>query len=106
MPERVLKFGDLEDIIFVKGAEIRLLQKKIVAIEKEFLDEKFCELYCEQDDCNGCPSNQDCDEARKILQEEIAKINREITALWEEKDFHERELVEKWTESLKKIPNE
>lgn len=87
MPERVLKFGDLEDIIFVKGAEIRLLQKKIVAIEKEFLDEKFCELYCEQDDCNGCPSNQDCDVTIKILQGEIDKINSELSLLHKEKSF-------------------
>ena len=113
MSERVLIFGNLEDVIFIKAAEIKLLQDEISALFEELDDPEDCALYNEHSGCRGCTTQKQCEEAvrtyyakKEELKKEITKINKEISALHEEKYFHERKLIDKWKESLKEKPNE
>jgi hypothetical protein len=88
MPEKVLVFGNLGDILFAKEQRIVMLQDEIIAIREEFKNKGFCKLYCKQSDCNGCPHNNNCDVAIKTLKDEIRIINEELSSL-SQKDYYE-----------------
>ncbi|MDO8442785.1 MAG: hypothetical protein Q7S81_00790 [bacterium] len=102
MPERVLIFGKLEDIIFVNNAEIKLLQDKIGALFDELHDPEDCALYNQHSGCRGCANQKQCEEAAKSyyvkkgeLQEEINKKYAKIIILLHEIDFRDRGLPKK-----------
>ncbi|MDO8442786.1 MAG: hypothetical protein Q7S81_00795 [bacterium] len=106
MPERVLVFGKLEDIIFLKEWQAKLIWDKIDKINNPFpvSTPEECRFYSDGDNagCCGCDFENDCDKNRKkysaeikMLENEKEGLNHELILLWHELHFHEQALYDK-----------
>ena len=101
MPERILSFGKLEDIIFIKDYQIEILTKEIDDLRDEFFpDPENCSRSNLRGCCN-CNFANDCEEAKKLhrteiklLEDEKERINQELILLWHELHFHEQVLYD------------
>ena len=106
MPERILRFGKLEDIIFVKEWQVKLIWDKISEIHGPFpfSNPEECRYYSDGDSagCCGCDFENDCEKNRKeygaeikMLEDEKEIIDSELIFLWHELHFHEQVLYDK-----------
>ena len=96
-PVRILRFGNLDDIIFAKEMITMLLQEKIIALENELTDAEICVFRDCKNRCEHCSLKELCQkeidefyEKTTAITEEKEKIRREIESLEAEITFWER----------------
>lgn len=106
MSKKVLIFGDLKDIIFVKETQEKALQDKIDKFREPFpfYNPEECRFFCENNNagCCDCDFENMCEKERrkysahiKTLEDERNEINTELIILWHEVHFREQELFNK-----------
>ena len=82
--ERVLRFGNLDDIIYVREFEIILLKGNFKDLEKEnyeWMEEFDCSGY---PSCKRCSSKKYCEVFMKNLYDGFGAINAEIDKIGRE----------------------
>ncbi len=106
MPKKVLVFGKLEDIIFIKEEQEKALRNKIDKFNYPFpfYTPEECRLFCDNNNvgCCGCDFENMCEKNRqkynayiKNLEDERNGINQELIILWHEVHFREQILFNK-----------